>query len=176
MPYIHITRQWVRDIVIGCGFCPFAAHVYDRDLIRYRVAEKDEALDELLLAEARWLDDNSNTETTLVIVPHALDDFEDYLDTLDALETRLVGEGYEGVYQLASFHPLYAFEGAPPDDPANYTNRAPFPLFHLLREESIDRALEHYAGDPEAIPDRNIAFARKKGIDFFRALLSNLGK
>ncbi|MFT4024274.1 MAG: DUF1415 domain-containing protein [Flavihumibacter sp.] len=176
MPYIHLTRQWVRDIVIGCGFCPFAAHVYDRDLIRYRVAEKDEDPQTLLLAEAAWLDENEATATTLVIVPHALDDFEAYLDTLHDLETALVNEGYEGVYQLASFHPQYAFEGAPPDDPANYTNRAPFPLFHLLREESIDRALEHYAGDPEAIPGRNIDFARKKGTGFFKAILANLGK
>ncbi|HQD08848.1 MAG TPA: DUF1415 domain-containing protein [Flavihumibacter sp.] len=176
MPYIHITRQWVHDIVIGCGFCPFAAHVYDRDLIRYRVAEKDEDLRALLLAEAAWLDENQKTDTTLVIVPHALDDFEDYLDKLDELDTALLNEGYEGVYQLASFHPQYVFAGARPDDPANYTNRAPFPLFHLLREASIDEALEHYKGDPEAIPDRNIAFARKQGTAYFKAILARLGE
>ena len=176
MPYIHLTRQWVRDVVVGCGFCPFAAHVYDRHLIRYRVAAADEDLEELVVEEAEWLDEHTETDTTLIIVPDRLDDFDTYLDELENVQAALDREDYEGIYQLASFHPEYRFEGSPENDVANYTNRSPFPMFHLLREESIDTALDHYKGDPEAIPERNIRFAREKGHAFFLDILSRLGK
>ena len=90
-------------------------------------------------------------------------EFEDYLDLVELAEALSVELGYEGIYQIASFHPEYCFGGADENDPANYTNRSPYPMVHLLREDSISRALEHYA-DPEGIPDRNIALARTKGL------------
>lgn len=159
------TRQWVKEIVIGLGFCPFAARPFLEDRIRY-VALPDEGIAralEDLLAEARSLDRSPEIETTLVILPMGYEDFEDYLDLLALAEECLIDRGYEGVYQLASFHPEYRFEGQAPDDPANYTNRSPYPMLHLIREDSITRALWHYP-DPASIPERNKALARSLGL------------
>ena len=110
-----------------------------------------------------------NIETTLIIFPNHFADFEDYLDLVDLVEDLSVEQGYEGVYQIASFHPEYCFAGAEEEDPANYTNRSPYPMLHLLREESITRAVEHYK-DPEGIPERNMAFAKKKGLQYMQLL------
>ncbi|MEI2747252.1 MAG: DUF1415 family protein [Ferruginibacter sp.] len=81
-------------------------------------------------------------------------------------------EGYEGIFQLASFHPDYRFAGSKADDAANYTNRSPYPILHLLKEESIEKALEKFP-DPEKIPDKNIAFAREKGLEYMKNLLKS---
>ena len=118
---------------------------------------------EAVIEEMRYLDRTKNIETTLIIFPDHFAEFEDYLDLVELAEALSVELGYEGIYQIASFHPEYCFGGADENDPANYTNRSPYPMVHLLREDSISRALEHYA-DPEGIPDRNIALARTKGL------------
>lgn len=161
---IAATRNWVSRFVVGHAICPFAAREVRRDSIRYQVLAADDVEPALLaLVEAcRALDASPAIETTLLILPSGVDDFEDYLNLLDLAEALLEAEGYSGVYQLASFHPDYRFDGAEPDDPANATNRSPWPMLHLLREASVSRALDNYP-DPQAIPERNVALMRRLG-------------
>ena len=172
---VEQTRKWISEVVIGCNFCPFAAREFQRNSIRYTVPanQETEAILHTILEECTYLDENPGIETTLVIVPEALEDFRKYLDVLFLAEDAMAGAGYEGVYQLASFHPDYRFEGAPTDDPANYTNRSPYPVFHLLREDSVEKALEFYKGNPDEIPEKNIEFARTKGLAYMKMLLES---
>lgn len=166
------TTQWIKSVVIGCNFCPFAAKAMAQKSIRYVVLD-DTSLEnnmEMLVEELRFLDRSPDIETTLMIFPKHFADFEEYLDLVDLAEALSAEQGYEGIYQIASFHPNYCFDGAELDDPANYTNRSPYPMLHLLREESVSKALEHYI-DPEGIPERNIAYAQAKGLDHMRSLL-----
>jgi len=106
---------------------------------------------------------------TFLIFPGSFKQFDEYLDMVALAEKLVKQHGYEGIYQLASFHPLYLFADSSPDDPANYTNRSVYPMLHLLREESIDKALAHY-DKPENIPVRNISFAREKGLVYMKML------
>jgi hypothetical protein len=124
---------------------------------------------EAVLQETIRLDNETNIETTLLIFPNAFQQFDDYLDLVSLAEKLLKKNGYEGIYQLASFHPLYQFANSPENDAANYTNRSVYPMLHFLREESIDKALENYKS-PEKIPDRNINFAREKGEIYMKML------
>lgn len=172
---IDATRRWLKEIVIDCHFCPFAAREYAKKTIHYTVLANGDGKSvlEQLSREMERLDDNRAIETTLLILPGAFEDFNDYLDLLSLAEQFLEREGYEGIYQIASFHPDYLFAGSYAKDPANYTNRSPFPILHLLREDSVTRVLESYA-NPENIPDRNIEFANKKGIEYFRSILASI--
>ncbi len=165
------TTQWINSVVIGCNFCPFAAKAVLRKSIRYVVLQETtlESALEALVDELNFLDRTEDIETTLLIFPKHFPDFEDYLDLVELAENLSIEQGYEGVYQIASFHPDYCFEGAEADDPANYTNRSPYPMLHLLREDSISKALDHYI-DPEGIPERNIAFAQEKGLRYMQLL------
>jgi len=124
-----------------------------------------------LMQECARLDSESDIETTLLIYANAFKVFDDYLDFLALAEELLIDQGYEGIYQLASFHPNYCFDGASLDDPANYTNRSPYPMLHLLRETSIERAVSSYP-DVENIPQRNIALTRQLGLDKVKTLLA----
>ncbi|MDX1315701.1 MAG: DUF1415 domain-containing protein, partial [Eudoraea sp.] len=122
--------------------------------------------------EFQLLTDDTNIETTLFILPQGFDDFENFLDLID-LTNQLIDElGYRSTYQVAHFHPDYCFEGEKENDPANFTNRAPYPTLHLLREASLQKAIESYP-DTSAIPDNNIKLARKLGFDKMQALLNN---
>ena len=123
--------------------------------------------------EIERLDNNEMIDTCLLILPNAFEKFEDYLGLLSLAEGLLKKKGYEGIYQLASFHPLYLFAGSNEDDAANYTNRSIYPMLHLLREESIDKAIENYK-DPGSIPERNINFAREKGLAYMKMLRDSL--
>jgi uncharacterized protein len=168
---IKQTHKWVMDVVIGCNFCPFAASVVKQDKIYYRT-EESTSLEKALTAvlqEAARLDTDAAIETTLIIFPTAYSSFPDYLELVSLAEKLLKKNKYEGVYQLASFHPRYKFAGSDEADPANYTNRSLYPMLHLLREESIEKALQHYKY-PEAIPERNIAFAKEKGLASMKIL------
>ncbi len=165
------TTQWVNSVVIGCNFCPFAAKAVLRKSIRY-VVLPDATLEsslETVIAELQYLDHTEDIETTLLIFPEHFADFEEYLDLVGLAEDLAIEQGYEGVYQVASFHPDYCFEGADKEDPANYTNRSPYPMLHLLREDSISKAVDHYP-DPEGIPERNIAYAQEKGLRYMQML------
>lgn len=168
---IDNTKKWIQDVVIGCNFCPFAAKEVKQGTVRYQV-EEDGDIKNCLQAfelECEMLDTNPQIETTILILPQGYDDFEDYLDLVDCAEQILLEKRYEGIYQVASFHPHYCFEGEDDSDAANYTNRSPYPMLHILREESVERAIEKYP-DAEGIPERNIDFARKKGSAYMQML------
>ncbi|MCW3075286.1 MAG: hypothetical protein JWP69_2355 [Flaviaesturariibacter sp.] len=169
---IRQTQKWINDVVIGCNFCPFAAKEVKKGTVHYRVertTDRKMAV-QAFIEECKKLDSEPSIETTLLIFPAAFQKFEAYLDLLHFAERALKKERYEGIYQIASFHPAYQFGGAPLHDPGNYTNRSPYPMLQLLREDSVEKALERYP-DPEGIPERNIAFARKKGLAHMQALL-----
>jgi len=168
---IEQTKKWISQVVIGCNFCPFAARVVKQQSVFYRVEPATTAniCLETFVQELTRLDDDESIETSFLIFPNAFTGFDDYLDMVSVAEKLLTQYDYDGIYQLASFHPLYRFAGAPDDDAANYTNRSVYPMLHLLRESSIDKALEHFT-DPENIPDRNISFAREKGILYMKML------
>ena len=158
-------------MVIGCNLCPFAANVVKQQTIFYKVEENTEmdvCLDSFV-HEMKRLDNDAAIETSFLIFPKTFENFDDYLDLVALAENRLKRNGYEGVYQVASFHPLYLFAGSDENDPANYTNRSIYPMLQLLREESIDKALENYKS-PESIPVRNINFAREKGLAYMKTL------
>jgi len=160
------TSDWIDRVVIGLGLCPFAKAVQTRQLVRYVVtlatteaellAVLEAELEALAAADARLVD------TTLLIHPHALADFLDYNDFLHDADDKLVELELEGELQIASFHPDYCFADAPTDDPANYSNRSPYPMLHLLREASVSRAVASFP-DASSIYERNVATLR--GLD-----------
>jgi len=160
---IAATSDWLDRVVIGLGLCPFAKAVQARQQVRYRVtdakspAELLQVLDEELRGLAAA--DPELIDTTLLIHPSALPDFLDYNDFLADADDKLVELELDGELQLASFHPGYCFAGAPADDPANYTNRSPYPMLHLLREASVSRAVAAFP-DASRIYERNIATLR----------------
>ena len=122
-----------------------------------------------LLSEMVFLDENLDTETSFIIFPSDFSIFTEYLAMMEDAEEFLADEGYEGIYQIASFHPLYIFAGAGDDDAANYTNRSIYPMIHILREDSVTEALKNFK-NPERIPDNNIAFAEEKGLKYMQLL------
>lgn len=168
---IEHTKKWITTVVIGCNFCPFASQVIKRNTVFYQVeaATKTEICLQSLLREVTRLDEDDYIETSFLIFPNHFKTFDSYLDLVAVAEKLLKQKGYNGVYQLASFHPQYLFADAQENDAANYTNRSVYPMLHLLRESSIDKALEHYAY-PEAIPGKNINFAREKGNVYMKML------
>ena len=168
---IEKTKKWIIDVVIGCNLCPFAANVVKQQTIFYKV-EVNTGIDACLnsfVHEMERLDNDAAIETSFLIFPNAFEKFDDYLNLVSLAENLLKRKGYEGIYQVASFHPFYLFANSNENDPANYTNRSIYPMLHLLREESIDKALEHYKS-PESIPDRNINFTREKGLVYMKML------
>ena len=169
------TRCWVERVVVGLNLCPFAAAPMQGGRIRYVHcdAESVEAIYRALLTEMETLIGlpESEAETSLFVVPSGLEAFATYLDLLEVAEAALPAAGLEGILQLASFHPDYCFEGAGEEDPANYTNRSPHPMFHLIREAPLARALERYP-NPEVIPDRNIARLRALGLTAMKEKLA----
>jgi len=168
------TKEWVKSVIIGHNYCPFAKREVDKGTVRYKVIHETEfnSLLKDVIQECVWLDQNPQTETTLIILPSNLNDFNSFLDCLVLAEDLLVSQGYEGIYQIASFHPDYCFQGADIDDPANFTNRSPHPMFHLIREASIEEAIKHHP-DADAIPERNVEYARQQGLDKMKALFQH---
>ncbi|HCG7129322.1 TPA: DUF1415 domain-containing protein [Vibrio parahaemolyticus] len=152
--------QWLNDVVIGLNLCPFAAKPQRNKQIKIFVSEatQEEALLEDILLQLIELSttEPEKLETTLVVVPNMLQDFWDYNFCIDWVEGLIKQQDWEGIFQVATFHPDYCFGGAAPEDDENLTNRSPYPIFHLIREESMEKVLKHYP-DPESIPDTNIA-------------------
>jgi uncharacterized protein len=165
---IRDTRNWLERAVIGLNLCPFAKAVHVKDQVYYCVssAEDSGALLEELAGELHALVkmDPAVRDTTLLIVPHCLLDFMDFNDFLHQAERLVRRHGLEGVIQLASFHPDYRFAGTEADDISNFTNRSPYPIVHLLREASIDRAVDAFP-QAEAIYSANIETLRRLGPD-----------
>ncbi|HSV58752.1 MAG TPA: DUF1415 domain-containing protein [Variovorax sp.] len=167
------TRRWLERAVIGLNLCPFAKAVHAKQQIHYVVYQQpDEAgLLDALIFEAAELQahDAQLRDTTLLIAPLALPDFLDFNDFTARAERRLMRAGYEGVLQLASFHPLFQFAGSEPQDIANATNRSPYPTLHLLREDSVSRAVEAFP-DAAQIFERNIETLERLGPQGWAAL------
>ncbi|MDP3670799.1 MAG: DUF1415 domain-containing protein [Telluria sp.] len=170
---IAATQNWLEKAVIGLNLCPFAKAVHVKKQVRYVVsnATTPEALLETLMDELQHLSDTDpeQVDTTLLIHPFVLNDFLDYNEFLDIADAALEDMQLEGELQLASFHPQYQFADTDLNDIANYTNRSPYPTLHLLREESIERAVEAF---PEAseIFDKNIETLEKLGHEGWDAL------
>jgi uncharacterized protein len=160
------TKHWIETIVIGCNFCPFAAKEVKNDTIRYTIASSIHPL-EILQSECDILNNNKSIETTLIIFDNHFHDFQDYLTIVADAEKWIAKNKYTGIYQLASFHPQYCFEGEDPDDASNYTNRSIYPMLHILREDSIFAIASKQEAYLETIPARNITYALVKGKAFF---------
>ena len=170
---IAATQQWLERAVIGLNLCPFAKAVHAKRQIRYVLCEArdTDALLAALSVELQRLRDTPAEEidTTLIVHPHVLQDFLDYNDFLGTADALVAELGLEGVLQVASFHPHYRFAGSAPEDIANYTNRSPHPTLHLLREDSVARAVAAFP-DPDVIVERNIATLERLGIEGWRTL------
>lgn len=170
---INAVRQWVESFVVGLNLCPFARREMGKGSVRFVTTGAITGTELLvaLKAEFELLDENPAIETTLLIHPAVLTDFYNYNGFLGAADSLLVDMGLEGIYQIASFHPDYQFDGTQPDDAENYTNRAPYPMLHIIREESLERAIAEYP-DVEQIPPRNIALMNQLGKDKLEGMLS----
>ena len=167
------TKHWVEQVIMKYNICPFARREVERGSIRYVLVKASDTASVLqqLLHECRLLDEQHDIETTLFIMPKGFEGFYGFLDLVEMANDLLESEDYEGIYQLANFHPDYCFEGEPQSEPSNYTNRSPYPTLHIIRETSMAQAIEHHP-DVDAIPERNIVFANKKGNAFFADLLA----
>ena len=154
-------NKWIQEIVINLQLCPFAKSPFQKQAIKITVSKAltEEQLIADLMSECERLDDDKDIETTLIVCEHILEDFFDFYQFLDWADSALKNNHWQGVYQLANFHPHYQFSGCEYNDPQNLTNRAPFPILHLLREASLSKILEKYP-EPEKIPERNIRTMR----------------
>nr|QLG20343.1 hypothetical protein [uncultured bacterium] len=170
---IAATKVWLERAVIGLNLCPFAKSVYVKDQVRYVVSSAhtgDAVLDDLTRElQALSAADPALVDTTLLILPQALQAFADFADFLDLVEVTLKVQGLTGTLQVASFHPQYQFADAEENDISNYTNRAPYPILHLLREASLARAIRHHP-DPSRIYQENMATLNALGLEGWRAL------
>ena len=171
------TRQWLEQVVIAQQLCPFAQHPYQSGQVRMLVcdSQRTDELLQTLLEELQHLNSvpATETETTLLIHPYVLTDFQRYNDFLDLVDELIYQEGYEGIFQVASFHPDYLFMGTGFNDAENYTNRSPHPMLHILREASLEKAIDQHP-DIDAIPERNIALMNDKGAEYWQQLLQSL--
>ncbi|WP_068545549.1 DUF1415 domain-containing protein [Thalassotalea crassostreae] len=165
---INQCKAWIEDLIIGLNFCPFAKKEFVQNTIAYpifRNVDIESAL-ESVINQCQTLDQNNDIETALLIYPEQFRYFDDYLDFLSMAEQLIIEQGYEGVYQIASFHPDYYFADVDPSDVSNYTNRAPFPILHLIREASMERVIAVHP-DVEGIPQRNMSLCEQKGEKYF---------
>lgn len=172
---IAATQEWVKTIVVGFNFCPFAKKEVQRETIRYKVCHESSSSEsiQVVLDELYLLDQQSSIETTLIILPSGFEDFDEFLDLVDLADSIIDQAGYRGIYQLATFHPDYCFEGLAADAAANCTNRAPYPTLHLIREASVERVLKQFP-DPESIPVANGKKAEELGLDYFERFLARV--
>jgi len=169
---IGAASKWVETMVIGLNLCPFARKEWVSNRVRLSVSiAKNEAdllvdLDE----ELSLLQSDSSLETTLLIHPGVLQEFADYNQFLSKTDVLLDHRGFKGVYQIASFHPNYQFEGTDPEDVENATNQSPYPILHVLKERSVSRAIASHT-DVLSIPQGNMQLLRKMGKNSVSALL-----
>lgn len=170
---IHDTRVWLERAVIGLNLCPFAKSVHIKGQIHYAVSSAltTEVLLQDLIHEVKTLLEHTAEarDTTLLIAPDCLADFLDFNDFLAETDQALVDLELDGVLQIASFHPDYQFAGTRPDDMGNFTNRAPYPTLHVLREDSIDRAVEVFP-QAETIFEKNMQTMERLGLQGWQAL------
>jgi len=171
--YIEDTRRWLERAVIGLNLCPFAKAVHVKQQIHYALSSaqsRNELRAELATQLRELMTLNPQVrDTSLLIVPGMLQDFGDFNDFLAEADAVLVSLGLEGVLQIASFHPEYQFAGTRADDITNFTNRSPYPTLHLIREASMDRAVEAFP-DAEAIFETNMQTLENLGLAGWAAL------
>jgi len=169
---VSATRKWVEDVVVGYNLCPFAKRELVKNRVRFTVtdANNEDDLLQALHGELQRLEDEPEIETTLLIHPGVLQDFYAYNEFLDAADALLAYLELEGVCQIASFHPDYQFAETEPGAAENYTNRSPYPMLHLLREASLEAAIDSHP-DVDGIPDRNIALMNELGAEKMRSIL-----
>ena len=172
---ILATKQWLEEVIIGLNFCPFAKKEFVNNTICYHESTADQVKSALheLIEQCRYLQAHDELETTLIVYSDGFRSFERYLDLVDYGNDLLVDSGFEGIFQLASMHPEYCFDGEYYDDSSNFTNRSPYPIVHIIREASMARVLSVYT-EPEKIPENNIALANEKGANFFQQLLTRI--
>ena len=166
-PIIRATDRWIREVVVALNLCPFAAPVVNSGRIVYSVSDAVD-VDGIYQDLLHTLDDfqqrdEAEAATGFLVLSQGLSSFDDYLDFLELTENTLVEAGLDGVIQIAGFHPQYCFSGSDESDPANYTNRSPYPMFHLIREDDLEAAVASHP-DPAGIPDRNIRLLREMGL------------
>ncbi|MFT6406991.1 MAG: hypothetical protein ACJAQ6_000401 [Arenicella sp.] len=171
------VENWLTSIVIDLNLCPFAQREYRNNSIRFKTsfAELEEQIVRDLVVELSLLNKHEALQTTLLILPTALSEFEHFNDFLGFADSLLVEMNFDGVFQLASFHPEYRFAGTSKDDAENFTNRAPYPMLHILRESSLDWAIDEHP-DTDQIPLDNIALMNKLGVDHMRKMLADCSK
>lgn len=155
---IDLVSTWLKEVVVGLGLCPFATRPLEQGKVRIIVshANQDEDLLQALRLECEFMAsvDSANVETSLLVAANHLQDFWDYNQFMVWANQLIKREGYSGVFQLATFHPDYCFAGAEPEDAENLTNRSPFPILHIIREASLEKALEYYP-NIDQVPDFN---------------------
>jgi len=166
------VKNWLTSIVIDLNLCPFAQREYRSNKIRFKTsfADLEQEVVRDLVVELSLLNKHADIETTLLILPLALSEFEYFNEFLGFADSLVAEMNLEGVFQIASFHPHYRFAGTKADDVENFTNRAPFPILHILRESSLDRAVERHP-DTDQIPRDNISLMNKLGSAHMRNLL-----
>lgn len=171
---IEQTKNWVSQVIVGYNFCPFAKKEVVNNTIEYVDSQTESHEDAVIemLSLIQQMRENDEIETCLHIFSKGFQNFDDFLDLVDLANAMLVSSGYEGFIQIANFHPDYVFADSDDSDAANYTNRAPYPTLHLIREASMARVLDIHP-DPEGIPETNIKLAREKGITFWQQLLNH---
>lgn len=179
-PAARRTEAWLREFVIGLGLCPFASEPLGAGRIRIAVSEarQPEDLGVDLVGELARLEGATpeELETTLLVHPYCLTEFEAYNDFLSVVDAIVREHGHEGTIQVASFHPDYRFAGEAEDDLSHYTNRSPHPMLHLIRELSVTRAVESHP-DISSIPRRNVGLLRQMGrAELERVLRAARGK
>ena len=171
------VQQWVKVFVMEMNLCPFAKYEILHNRVRF-VTTNAITEQQLLISlqdELELLNSDPSVETTLLIHANVLQDFYDYNQFLSCADNLLLDMGLEGTYQVASFHPDYQFGGTNPDDAENYTNRSPYPLLHLIREASLERAIAKYP-DVDQVPIRNVALMNSMGHNKLQALFESLFK
>lgn len=173
---IQSTREWLENFVIGLSLCPFAKKPVSENTVRYQVCDgqtQEDIYQALLLElETFALVPEKQATTGLFICTQGLQEFSNYLDMLDLLDEAVDEVGLRGIVQVASFHPDYQFEGLMPDDPANCSNRSPYPMFHFIREQGLEMALASYP-NPEEIPVRNERCLRELGLAGINKLIKS---
>ncbi|WAJ70279.1 DUF1415 domain-containing protein [Catenovulum adriaticum] len=160
---VLVTQQiktWLEQVVIGLNLCPFAKRPYKQKQVKIAIstASDDDTLLQDLLQQFKLLENTpiETTETSVLVVTNHLQDFFDYNDFLNLADALIEQYNWQGVFQIASFHPHYQFAGTTEQDPENLTNKAPYPILHILRESSLDKAVESHP-DVDGIPEQNIA-------------------
>ena len=168
---VQQTKTWLKKIVIGLKLCPFAEQPFQSDSISYTVSSGDSTEQHLqqLADDFTKLDTDTSIETSLLIYPDAYQTFEQYLQLLELANGLLEDLNYTGIYQIASFHPDYQFQGSAENDASNFSNRSPWPMLHLIREDSLKKILASYP-DIEQIPENNIKKLRDIGFQQIKIL------